>query len=96
MNIQSIADIPCGDTYWQFSIREMNTIQRLYFGGDIADYVIQRNRRLYATHRNKIFQKWDIVRCPLPTFTMKNASHTQNGKFSFSSNFLILNPILLY
>lgn len=80
LDIQSIADIPCGDTFWQFSVQEINTIKHLYFGGDISSYVIKRNRRLYASHRNKLFRKWDLVRCPIPTFTLKNSTHERKGK----------------
>ncbi len=75
-----MADIPCGDTYWQFSIRELNTIERLYFGGDISTHVIQQNQRLYgSTHRNKLFQYWDLVRCPISNYTYRNSTHEIRG-----------------
>jgi ubiquinone/menaquinone biosynthesis C-methylase UbiE len=78
--IRSVADIPCGDTYWQFSLREMNTIDELYFGGDISTSVIKQNRRLYgSTHQNKIFQYWDLVHCSIPTYTFKNLTHEIRG-----------------
>ena len=80
LDIQSVADIPCGDTYWQFSVRELNTVRHLYFGGDISSYVIRQNHRLYSSQRNKLFQQWDIVRCPVPTFSLKNSTHELKGK----------------
>ncbi|CAF2344823.1 unnamed protein product [Rotaria sp. Silwood2] len=82
-HIQSIADIPCGDTFWQFSIQEINTIEQLYFGGDISTHVIQQNKILYGTiHRNKLFQYWDLVNCPIPTFSYRNSTHViQNNSF---------------
>ncbi|CAF1194226.1 unnamed protein product, partial [Didymodactylos carnosus] len=70
-NISSIADIPCGDTYWQFGVREINTIA-FYFGGDIASALIEKNQYLYQLHQNKLFQYWDIVQCELPTFSFRN------------------------
>ncbi|CAF4152480.1 unnamed protein product, partial [Adineta steineri] len=80
-NIRSMADIPCGDTYWQFSVREINTIEALYFGGDISTRVITQNRRLYGLgHNNKLFHYWDLVSCPVPTFTFKNSTHELKGK----------------
>lgn len=79
-DIQSIADIPCGDTFWQFSVQEINTVRQLYFGGDISNYVIKRNRRLFAAHQNKLFQKWDLVQCPIPSFTLKNSTYQRKGK----------------
>lgn len=30
-NIQSMADIPCGDTYWQFAVKEINTLSDFVF-----------------------------------------------------------------
>ncbi|CAF4014508.1 unnamed protein product, partial [Rotaria sp. Silwood1] len=79
-SIRSIADIPCGDTYWQFSLREINTIEDLYFGGDISISVIKQNQKLYKSrHHNKIFQYWDLVNCPIPTYTYKNSTHEING-----------------
>lgn len=79
-NIQSMADIPCGDTYWQFTVKEINTIPKVYFGGDISSYVIQRNQIHYRSHSNKIFKLWDLVRCKVPTFTLKNSTHEVKGK----------------
>ncbi|CAF0916972.1 unnamed protein product [Rotaria sordida] len=85
--IRSVADVPCGDTYWQFSLQEINTIEQVYFGGDISRKVIEQNRRLYqSSHRNKIFQVWDIVRCPIPTFTFKNETHELKGNDEFYKN----------
>ena len=79
-SIRSVADIPCGDTWWQFSLREMNTLEELYFGGDISVGVIKQNQRLYGSkHRNKLFQYWDLVRCPVPTYTYKNLTHEMKG-----------------
>jgi hypothetical protein len=79
-SIRSVADIPCGDTYWQFSLREMNTIEKLYFGGDISTSVIKQNQILYGSkHLNKIFQYWDLVNCPIPTYTFKNSTHEIKG-----------------
>lgn len=79
-SIQSMADLPCGDTYWQFSLREINTIEHLYFGGDISMKVIEQNKKLYGfKHLNKIFQYWDLVNCPIPTYTYKNATHEVKG-----------------
>jgi ubiquinone/menaquinone biosynthesis C-methylase UbiE len=79
-SIRSVADIPCGDTYWQFSIRELNTIDGLYFGGDISTNIIQLNKKLYGSkHRNKLFQYWDLVRCPIPTYTYMNSTHKIQG-----------------
>ncbi len=79
-SIQSVADIPCGDTYWQFSLQEMNTIKELYFGGDISTSVIKQNQRLYGPkHHNKLFQYWDLVNCPIPTYTYKNSTHEIKG-----------------
>ncbi|CAF2412198.1 unnamed protein product [Rotaria sp. Silwood2] len=79
-SIRSMGDIPCGDTYWQFSLREINTIEELYFGGDISLSVIKQNQKLYKTkHHNKLFQYWDIVNCPIPTFTYKNSTYEING-----------------
>ncbi|CAF3406291.1 unnamed protein product [Rotaria socialis] len=75
-HIRSIADIPCGDTYWQFSIREINTIEQLYFGGDISTHVIEQNKKLYGSpHQNKLFHYWDLVNCPIPTFSYRNSTH---------------------
>ncbi|CAF1070705.1 unnamed protein product [Rotaria sordida] len=79
-SIRSMADIPCGDTYWQFSLREINTIEELYFGGDISLSVVQQNQKLYKfKHYNKLFQYWDLVNCPTPTYTYKNSTHEING-----------------
>ena len=73
--IRSIADIPCGDTFWQFSLREINTIEQLYFGGDISTSVVKQNQKLYqSTHRNKLFQYWDLVNCPVPSFSYRNGT----------------------
>lgn len=84
-HIRSIADIPCGDTYWQFSIREINTIEQLYFGGDISTRVIEQNRKLYGSiHQNKLFDYWDLVNCPVPTFSYRNGtqiSQSSNQQF---------------
>ncbi|UJR21389.1 hypothetical protein I4U23_024480 [Adineta vaga] len=75
-SIRSIADIPCGDTFWQFSLREINTIEGLYFGGDISTSVIKQNEKLYGSiHQNKLFRYWDLVNCPIPTYTFKNSTH---------------------
>ncbi len=75
-SIRSVADIPCGDTYWQFSLREINTIEDVYFGGDISTHVIKQNQRLYGSrHFNKLFHYWDLVNCPIPTYTYKNSTH---------------------
>ncbi len=79
-SIRSIADIPCGDTYWQFALREINTIEQLYFGGDISTSVINHNQKLYGSkHFNKLFHYWDLVNCPIPTYTYKNSTHEING-----------------
>ncbi|CAF0799154.1 unnamed protein product [Rotaria sordida] len=82
-HIRSIADIPCGDTFWQFSIQEINTIEQLYFGGDISTHAIQYNQKLYGTkHHNKLFHYWDLVNCPIPTFSYRNSTHKiQNNSF---------------
>ncbi|CAF0821592.1 unnamed protein product [Rotaria sp. Silwood1] len=82
-HIRSVADIPCGDVSWQFSIQEINTIEQVYFGGDISTHVIQRNKKLYGTmHYNKLFQYWDLVSCSIPTFSYKNSTHIiQNNSF---------------
>lgn len=80
-NIQSMADIPCGDTYWQFAVKEINTLSDLYFGGDISLYAIQRNQLSYRSHGNKIFRLWDLVRCRIPTYTLKNSTHEIKGSF---------------
>jgi hypothetical protein len=85
-SIRSIADIPCGDTYWQFSIKEINTIKELYFGGDISTHVIESNRKFYqSAHKNKLFQYWDLVQCPLPTFTYRNLTQESKGKIDARS-----------
>jgi hypothetical protein len=79
-SIRSIADIPCGDTFWQFSLRQMNTIEELYFGGDISTNVIKQNQRLYGSkHHNKLFHYWDLVNCPIPTYTYTNSTHEIKG-----------------
>ncbi len=79
-SIRSIADIPCGDTYWQFSLREINIIEELYFGGDISTSVIKQNQKLYGSkHLNKLFHYWDLVNCPIPTYTYKNLTHEIKG-----------------
>lgn len=79
-SIRSVADIPCGDTWWQFSLREMNTIEEVYFGGDISTSVTKQNQRLYGSrHGNKLFQYWDLVHCPIPTYTYKNSTHEIKG-----------------
>ncbi|CAF2198527.1 unnamed protein product [Rotaria magnacalcarata] len=79
-SIQSIADIPCGDTYWQFGLREINTIEKLYFGGDISTRVVEQNKKLYRfKHNNKLFQYWDLVNCPILTFTYRNSTHEIKG-----------------
>lgn len=79
--VRSIADIPCGDTYWQFSLQEINAIEELYFGGDISIRVIDHNQKLYQSkHYNKLFQYWDLVHCPVPTFTHRNSTHERKGK----------------
>jgi hypothetical protein len=80
-NITSVADIPCGDTFWQFAIREMNTLPKVYFGGDISSSIIQQNQQWYAGHANKLFAPWDIVRCPLPTFSTRNATHHVTSEY---------------
>ncbi|UJR19219.1 hypothetical protein I4U23_022348 [Adineta vaga] len=75
-SIRSIADIPCGDTTWQFCIRDINTIEQVYFGGDISTRIIKQNQKLYGTtHKNKLFDYWDLVNCGIPTFTYKNLTH---------------------
>ena len=79
-SIRSVADIPCGDTWWQFSLREMNTIEHVYFGGDISTQVIEQNQRLYGSrHRNKLFQYWDLVQCVPPTYRLRNVTHEIKG-----------------
>lgn len=79
-HIRSVADIPCGDTWWQFSLREMNTLENVYFGGDISSAVIAYNQRLYGSrHENKLFQYWDLVQCVPPTFVFKNDTHEIKG-----------------
>ena len=79
--VQSIADIPCGDTYWQFSLQEINAIEDLYFGGDISMRVIDHNQQRYQSkHYNKLFHYWDLVQCPVPTFTHRNSTHERKGK----------------
>ena len=72
-HIRYIADIPCGDTNWQFGSRTINTIP-FYFGGDISTSVISQNRKMYRNHLNKMFSLWDLVRCPIPTFSIKNTT----------------------
>lgn len=71
--IRYVADIPCGDTNWQFASREMNTLP-FYFGGDISTSIISRNQKLYANHLNKMFAFWDLVQCPIPRFSIKNST----------------------
>ena len=88
--ITSVADIPCGDTFWQFAIREMNTLSKLYFGGDIVTSIIEQNKVWYAEHANKIFAYWDLVKCPIPTFSFYNRTSTVRGKF------LIFNRINIF
>jgi hypothetical protein len=84
LSIKSIADIPCGDAYWQFSMREINAIEQLYFGGDVSVYVIEQNRKLYGSrHLNKLFRYWDLVNCSIPTFSYKNSTHEIKGNFSW-------------
>lgn len=79
-SIRSLADIPCGDTYWQFSLREINAIDGLYFGGDISTNVIAHNQKLYhSKHKNKIFHYWDLVRCPIPTYSFTNQTYQSNN-----------------
>jgi len=74
-DIRYVADIPCGDTNWQFASREMNTLP-FYFGGDIATGVVAGNQERYRYHHNKLFLFWDIVSCPLPWFSIDNGSDT--------------------
>ncbi|CAF1108734.1 unnamed protein product [Adineta steineri] len=79
-SIQSIADIPCGDTTWQFSLQHINTIEQLYFGGDISTKLIEYNQKLYASkHSNKLFQYWDLVNCPISTYTYESSICATKG-----------------
>ena len=86
--VRSIADIPCGDTSWQFSLREINAIDQLYFGGNMSMNMIDFNRDLYKfKHQNKLFQYWDLVRCRMPTFTYQNSTHRIHGKANLCCRF---------
>jgi hypothetical protein len=80
--IRYVADIPCGDTNWQFASREMNTLP-FYFGGDIAMEVITSNQELYRYHQNKLFLFWDIVSCPPPRFTIMNGRNRITTNHAF-------------
>jgi hypothetical protein len=83
--IRYVADIPCGDTNWQFSSRQMNTIP-FYFGGDISAGVISQNQKHYHNHLNKMFLLWDLVQCSIPPFSIKNST----GFFSNNTFDLII------
>jgi hypothetical protein len=81
-DIRYVADIPCGDTNWQFASREMNTLP-FYFGGDIAVEVVNRNQELYRYHQNKLFLFWDFVSCPLPRFSITNERNRSTTNHAF-------------
>ena len=65
-NIQSFADIPCGDAFWQFGSFKLNTIQK-YFGGDVSGSVIKLNKENYADHKNKYFAQVDLTESLVPS-----------------------------
>lgn len=64
-NIQTVADLPCGDVAWQFSVPGINKA-KAYFGGDISASVARRNAEQYTSHMNKIFRHWDLIECGVP------------------------------
>eukprot|EP01084_Bolivina_argentea_P266681 452410_1 len=72
-SVTSFADIPCGDTNWQFSAKELNTM--IYFGGDISSVAIKDNQFKYRQHRNKLFREWDPIQCMIPQYNYNNASY---------------------
>jgi len=65
--IKTMLDVPCGDANWQFTSPHIDLIDT-YVGLDVAEFPVRLNRRRFAHHTNKHFQRWDLVRCPLPWF----------------------------
>ena len=61
-NIDSIADIPCGDFAW---MREIDLTGISYFGGDIVGQLIQQNNASYASESIR-FEKFDLLHDSLP------------------------------
>ena len=64
-NIRTVADLPCGDVAWQFSVPSINKA-KAYFGGDISASVAKRNGEQYTSHLNKMFRHWDLIECGVP------------------------------
>ena len=62
---------------WQGSARDLNVVPA-YFGGDVAEKVITENRERFAEHHNKRFEVWDLTKCPVPQFRMKDAGELQS------------------
>lgn len=60
-NITSMLDAPCGDHSWMSLIDFPKNFK--YIGGDIVEFMIQENRRLYP---NREFKVLDICQDPLP------------------------------
>jgi hypothetical protein len=60
--IESILDIPCGDFNW---MKEVNMDGRQYYGADIVDGLIERNRKLYAKS-SYVFFVADLTTSVLP------------------------------
>jgi len=59
--VRSIFDAPCGDYHWMQVLREEVSFD--YFGGDIADVIIQGLNEKYANNRT-IFTYHDITTHP--------------------------------
>ena len=65
LRIETLIDAPCGDVNWQFGAWEVDSL-RAYVGLDIVHRLVGLNQQRYAFHSNKVFQWWDVSRCPLP------------------------------
>lgn len=60
--IQSVLDIPCGDFNW---MKAVNMVGIQYYGADIVDGLIQRNKKLYERNSRTFFVA-DITASVLP------------------------------
>ncbi|KAL7487657.1 hypothetical protein ACHAW6_013227 [Cyclotella cf. meneghiniana] len=69
-NVTSMIDIPCGDVNWIFESFVTDSLP-LYLGLDVANAVIEVNKRRFAHHKNKIFAFWDATECTLPKHKLK-------------------------
>jgi hypothetical protein len=61
--IKSIVDVPCGDFNWMNRL-DLTGIQ--YFGGDIVNELIERNKITYHDKFNVKFEVIDIIKDELP------------------------------